>query len=111
MNETGYLKPKTFNNIVIILFILFLGVYFVSKNGYYESTLYRKKELTEQQIIQFEEDIKNNVEVDIKEYLPKEEDNSNFISRGAYNFSQLLSNLLTDKCKDIWNLIKTLFIS
>ena len=104
------MKPKTFNGVVLILFLIFLGIYFAGKNGYYKS-LNTKKELTEEQIMKFEEDIKNNVEVDLNDYLPKNTSYSNFVSRGAYNLSRVLSDLLNDKCKDIWQLIKTLFIT
>ena len=105
------MKTNLFNKIVLILFLIFLGVYFAGKNGYYESVLHNKKNLTEEQIMKFENDIANNIEVDLNEYIPKEDNNSNFVSNGAYNISQFLSNLLNDKCKDVWNLIKTLFIS
>ncbi len=105
------MKTNLFNKIVLILFLIFLGVYFSGKNGYYESVLHNKKNLTEEQIMKFENDIANNIEVDLNEYIPKEDNNSNFVSNGAYNISQFLSNLLNDKCKDVWNLIKTLFIS
>ena len=105
------MKTNFFNRIMLLLFLLFLGVYFAGKTGYYESVLHNKKELTEEQIIKFENDIASNIEVDLNEYIPKEEDNSNFVSRGGYNISQVLSNLLNDKCKDIWLIIKTLFIT
>ena len=105
------MKYTAFNWIVLVLFLIFLGVYFAGENGYYESILNKRKNLTEQQIIKFEEDIANNVEVDLNKYIPKEEDNSNFVSRGAYSISQVLSDILNDKCKDVWKLIKTLFIS
>ena len=104
-------RNNTFNNIILVLFLLFLGIYFSGKNGYYESILNKKKNLTEEQIMKFEEDIANNIEVDLNEYIPKEQNNSNFVSKGAYNLSQILSNLLNERCKDVWNLIKTLFIS
>ncbi len=104
------MKGLTFNKVILIIFLVFLGVYFASKNSYYDS-LSKKKALTEEQIMKFEDDVANNIPLDIDEYLPKDIDNSNFVSRGAYQFSQLLSNLLNDKCKDVWKLIKTLFIS
>jgi len=105
------MKTNMFNKIILVLFLVFLGVYLGGKNGYYESVLHNKKNLTEEQIMKFEDDIANNIEVDLNEYIPQEYDNSNFVSRGGYGISQFLSNLLNDKCKDVWNLIKTLFIS
>ena len=105
------MKTNTFNRIIFILFLVFLGVYFAGKNGYYETKLKEKKDLTEQQIIKFEEDVTNNVALDLNDYLPIEKDDSNFVSRGAYDVSLMLSNLLNEKCKNIWEVIKTLFIS
>ena len=70
----------------LLLFFIFLCSYFVETGGYYEYHLSYKRKLTEEQMKQFEEDIRNGKDIDINSYL-----NSN---RRDY------SNLLTRKVSD-----------
>ena len=48
------MKINNVFKVILVLFLLFLGVYFTGKNGYYETLLHNKKKLTEEQIIKFE---------------------------------------------------------
>lgn len=104
------------NNLVIkrlffLLLIVFTFLYIYGKNGYYEVRLNQKKTLTENQMALFEEDIKNGIAVDINDYLPKDEDYSNYISRSAYKTTKFISGFISNNIKKIWDIIKTLFIS
>jgi len=66
-------KNKTVNLIIIIIVFIFLCSYFVSYSGYYEYQLQERTILTNEKIKEFENDIKNNENIDIKEYLDNEE--------------------------------------
>lgn len=101
------MKKNLFGRLIIIIFIIFLSVYLNGNQG----IINKHKELTEKQIMKFENDINNNVPIDLNEYLPPKKDHSNFFSKSAYKISQGLSYLLDKRCKHIWDAIKTLFIS
>ena len=81
-------KEKIFRTFMTILFIGFIGIYISNKNGYNEYEKHKRVELTNKEIQKFEEDIKNNKEVDIKDYLVNEEvDYTNRFTRLMYGIS------------------------
>ena len=57
----------------MVLFLSFLVVYCAELTGYYEYQNHKHAVLTEEQIKQFEKDVANGKEVDINEYLVKDE--------------------------------------
>ena len=64
------LEPnKIFRNIFIFLFIIFIALYISQSTGYYEYEQYKKVALTNEQIKQFEEDVKNGKNVNVKDYV------------------------------------------
>lgn len=62
-------KNKIFKFIFTVLLLSFLVIYLSEMAGYYEYKNYQKKEMTEEQIKKFEEDVKNGIEVDLNDYL------------------------------------------
>ncbi len=54
---------------LIMIILLYLGLYFTYKNGYYEQRNQERKVLTEEMIQEYEEDLKNGVDVTNKEYV------------------------------------------
>ena len=79
---------------LIVLFLLFLGLYFSSNAGYQAKY---KKNLTEQEIRNFEEDLNNGVNIDIKEYTNANNKNfSNPVSRTTLKISNTIGDLV--KC-------------
>ena len=81
-------KNKLFKPIIIIILIIFISAYYVSNSGYYEYHMQQKTVLTNDKIKEFEEDVKNNKDIDIKNYLEYEEvDYSNKLSNLVYDFS------------------------
>lgn len=60
---------KISKNILIILFIVFIALFFSQSTGYYEYEQYKKVALTNEQIKQFEKDVKNGKKVDVKDYI------------------------------------------
>ena len=60
---------KTFKIIFLIVILLYLLLYFSYKNGYYKDLNKEKKILTEEKIKEYEEDLKNGVDVSQKDYI------------------------------------------
>jgi len=60
---------KVIKGICIFLVIIFLCSYFMGKSGYYEYHLHDRKNLTEEQIRQFEQDVRLGKDVDLNQYL------------------------------------------
>ena len=64
------MKPgKIFRNIMIVLFVIFIALFISQSNGYYEYNAYKKVALTNEQIKEFESDIKAGKKIDIKDYV------------------------------------------
>ena len=60
---------KIFKNIMIILFVIFIALFISQANGYYEYQEYKKVALTNEQIKEFESDVKAGKKIDIKDYV------------------------------------------
>ena len=60
---------KIFKVFIILLFLSFLVLYFAQKGGYYERINNEKRELTDEQIKKFEEDVKSGKKIDVDSYL------------------------------------------
>lgn len=74
--------------IFIIILIVFISSYIISSSGYYEYTMQQRTIITNEKIKEFEQDIKDNKEMDLTEYLEKNEISySNKITNFVYNIS------------------------
>lgn len=72
----------------LTVFLIFLALYYSSNAGLIDYQAKNKTELTEEQIKMFEEDIKNNVEIDLKKYIENtEEKYDNKISKTTLKLS------------------------
>ena len=90
-------RYKVFKWIFMILFIIFLTLYFSQLTGYYEYQNYKKMVMTEEQIKQFEQDIKDGKEVDIKDYTVNTVKNyDNTVSNLGLNLSNIISGIVED---------------
>ena len=82
------IKKKSLNIIFIIIFFLYTSSYYVANSGYYEFHLQEKTYLTNEKIKEFENDIKNNQDIDVKDYLVDEEiDYRNKLTNLVYQLS------------------------
>lgn len=87
------MKYKIFKWSFMFLLVIFLTLYFSQLTGYYEYQNYQKMVMTEEQIIQFEQDIKDGKEVDIKDYVVNiNRDYDNSLSNLGMNISNIISN-------------------
>lgn len=87
-----------FKRILFLLFIIFLINYFSVSSGYYERQITNKTILTEEKIKEFEEDVKNNEYVDIKDYVSDSYvDTSSVGSNIGYKVSESINDFVTNK--------------
>lgn len=86
---------KIFGYIFYLLFVSFLVIYFSELTGYYEYQNHKKTALTEEQIRQFEIDVKSGKEVDLDKYLIAENKTyNNTLSKLASKFSDSISDVV-----------------
>ena len=104
-------KNNWFFRILTVLFIIYLALFISLHTGYYEKTVRDRTLMTEEKIKEFEKDVANNIAVDIKDYLPPQEDYSNFFTKSASTISKTLGNVLDNNAQNFWDFIKSLFIS
>lgn len=80
--------------IVLILVFLFFVLYFMQVSGYNEYTRNRENMLSEEQIKEYEEDIKEGKDVTIKDYLNKDKVNyDNKVSELGLDLSELIGDI------------------
>lgn len=104
-------KHNFFKTLFILVFLLFLALFIASKTGYYEKSVKDKTYLTNKKLKEFEKDISEGKDVDAKDYFPKEVDYSNVFTKSANNISNKIGLVVNSKAKNVWDFIKTLFIS
>lgn len=79
----------------VLLIFIFLCSYFIENSGYYEYNLQNKKTLTEEQIKQFEKDVKEGKNIDLDTYLKETTiDYSNQLTRTTSEANIRLNNYL-----------------
>lgn len=90
----------------IFLFIIFISIYVINKDGYYNYELKKRIELTNEQIVKFENDVKNNNNIDINNYIENTtKDYSSNISNMSNSFSNFTSKYIKKCIKGILNII------
>ena len=103
-------KGNWFLRLMFVLFVVFLGLYIASVSGYYETQVGNKVALTEEAIRDFENDVLEGKNVDIKTYLQEDnKDYSNTFTDMGDRFSESVQKILTDGIGGIWDAIKVLF--
>ena len=91
--------------LAIGIMILFLALYLSSyTNQYYEN----KNILTEEAIHQFEKDLKTGKEIIPSNYLPKEKEYDNKISKIGRNTSEMIEKIFNKSLKSIMKYLEHL---
>lgn len=102
-------KNKLFNFIFMIFFLSFLVVYFSELAGYYEYKNYKRKELTKEQIEQFESDIASGKQIDLNDYLIVDNKKyNNKLSVLASKLSDGVSNLVESGIESTFKFLSNL---
>lgn len=103
-------KKNWFLKLLFLSFVVFLGLYIASISGYYEAQVSNKVALTEDAIKDFEKDVLEGKEVDIKTYINEENnDYSNSFTDMGDRFSESIQKVLTKGIGGIWDALKVLF--
>ncbi len=85
------MKDNFFKFALLTLFLIFIALYYSSNSGLIDYQARNKTVLTEEKIKQFEEDVKNNVEIDLKKYVEeKEEKYDNNLSKTTLKVSNTI---------------------
>ena len=102
-------KEESVKVVFILLFIIFITIYISQATGYYEYELHKKTELTKEQIKQFEEDIKNNKNIDVTKYIENDaKKDSNEFSKIGSNFSNVTSKYIKKGINEVFKIINRL---
>ena len=92
---------KVFNYVLLVLFMMYFAIFVMVNLGYYEYASYKKKVFTEEQIAKYEEDIKNNVNIDINDYLVDEP------KRMGLKISEFISNSCKQSVKGVFKFLNS----
>ena len=76
----------------IILVLVFIGLYFSYKNGYYINRNKENMLYTEEMIKEYEEDLKNGVDISKKSYLKKKDNYNNKYTNFSLKISKKIEN-------------------
>lgn len=100
---------NTFKIIFIFLFVIFLTMYISVGSNYYEYDLHKKVMLTNEDIKKFEDDVKNNKEVDIDNYISSRVDYSNSFSKASTKVSKETKKYIKQGIEGIFNIFSKMF--
>lgn len=75
---------------MMLLIVLFLGLYISGMSGYYKYTETKKNVLTENAMERFEQDIKEGKEIDVSNYLEETKNYNNIFSSLGLKMSSLI---------------------
>lgn len=87
---------------MIILVVLFLGLYISQMTGYYSYQESKKTQMTENAIKRFEQDLKDGKEINVKDYL-EEANYSNALSTFGMKTSRMIETLFDKTMNAIFN--------
>lgn len=102
-------KMNPFFKVLIALFIIFIAFYIALESGYYPSRVEKKTILTNKNIYEFENDLKDGNEIKKEGYIEKEEDYSNFVTKAGTNLTYLFGKVIEEGSKGVSKTIKVLF--
>lgn len=94
--------------LLLIIVIIFISSYLIASSGYYEYTMQQKTVITNEKIQEFEQDIKDNKDIDLKEYLEEDLDYSNKFTNLVYNISDNSNKLARKVIKALFKKLSTL---
>lgn len=102
-------KKTTFKLILVVAFLSFLITYVIGISGYYEYELSNKRIMTENKMKQFEEDVKNNENIDLNDYVVNTQiDYTNKFTDTVTNFSLVLNKYFKKSIETVFKIINKL---
>ena len=93
-----------FKFIMLVLILGFIFMVIASKSGYYEYQLSNKRDMTDEAILRFEQDVKEGKYIDINNYIDnKSVDYNNKISNVGNSISKTISSALAKGFSYVFN--------
>ena len=103
------METKVYNSvkvITLILFIIFITMFFASFTGYYDYENKKQAIMTEEKIKQFEQDVKNGVNLDLTNYIDKPKNNYNsFLAKVGSKTSKFISNTVSSSVSNFFGFL------
>lgn len=97
---------KIIKFVVISVVMVFFCAYVIESSGYYEYNLSNKRNLTQEQIEQFEKDVKQGRDIDINDYMTDSTvDYSNKLTKATTKISLGINDYLKSKIKSIFSIL------
>ena len=87
------MNHKIFNFFLLFLFLIFVALYYSANAGLIDYQSKYKKELTEEEIKKFENDIKNGIDIDLTSYRKDESRYNNSLSKLTLKVSNGIGNI------------------
>lgn len=88
---------------ILVLFLLFVGLYITQALGYYEFTNAKKTTLTNSAIERFEKDVKEGKALDAKDYVEEEKHYNNKLSRLSLTISSTIEKSFSFVMNTLFN--------
>ena len=96
---------KVIKPLILIIIFLFLGLYFFYNESYAENKIRKEKELMEEMILKYEEDLKNGIDVSKEDYTIKKKDYSNTYTDASLKLSEKICDFVDGSIKFIFKKI------
>ena len=93
---------KIVKPIILIMIFLFLGLYFFYNNGYEESIIKKEQRLVEEKIKEYEDDLKNGINVTEKDYSIEKPNYSNDYTNINLKIGEAIENILSNSIKFVF---------
>ncbi len=101
-------KKNWFLTVLGIIFVIYIGLYIMDSLGYYNIAA-KNKVITEEKLQEFESDVKNGKEIDLKEYVRDTTNYRNTYSNIGYNISVGIDSVLNKGLSNVGKVLKKLF--
>ena len=102
-------KKTLFKLLSITAFLAFLITYVIGMSGYYEYELSNKIVLTEEKMKEFEDDVKNNKDIDLNDYVVNtHQDYTNKFTKTVTSASLTLNKYLKKSIESVFKIINSL---
>ena len=96
--------------ILSVLFLIFISYYIAYKSGYYEANVSRKTIITEEKKEEFEKDVKEGKEIDLKDYITSDYvDYSSSMSKIGNKLSSSIDSFMENGLSNIFEFLGKLF--
>ena len=102
-------RKKIFKVLLFTIILTFIVAYIIEETGYYEYQLQTKTNLTNEAIKQFEQDIKDNKNIDLKDYVVDNNiDYTNNLTKATNKISNDVNKYLKKTIEGFFNVVSKL---